>query len=98
MLRSDVLPAPFGPMIEINSPRSTASATSSTARTPPKCFETSDTVSCTLSEGVPLPFKLSDTLPPAFPHPPAAHVCTPLMAGMMQTHARYGNGYMTDRS
>src|SRR5579862_1697511 len=45
MLSSEVLPAPFGPMIEVRLPRRTASETSSTARTPPKCLETPETVS-----------------------------------------------------
>src|SRR5712671_6577062 len=40
MLRSEVLPAPFGPMIEAISPRRTEIDTSSTARTPPNRFET----------------------------------------------------------
>src|SRR6516164_7648534 len=70
MLRSEVLPAPFGPMIETRSPRATESVTLSTARTPPKCFDTSEIESC-VSLAAPLaPFKLSDKRPPAFPHPP----------------------------
>src|SRR5213595_3748944 len=40
MLSSEVLPAPFGPMIEAISPRRTEIDTSSTARTPPNRFET----------------------------------------------------------
>src|SRR3974377_1193448 len=69
MLRSEVLPAPFGPIIDISSPWRRDSDTLSTARTPPKCFDTSEMASC-VSLAVPLtPFKLSDTRPPAFPHP-----------------------------
>src|SRR3954454_20442393 len=40
MLRSEVLPAPFGPMTEVMPPRLTEIDTSSTARTPPNRFET----------------------------------------------------------
>src|SRR5437867_10371870 len=40
MFRSEVLPAPLGPMIEAIAPRSTATDTSSTARTPPNRFDT----------------------------------------------------------
>src|ERR1043166_9509807 len=46
MLSSVVLPAPFGPMIETISPCPTKTVTSSTARTPPKRFDTPDTASC----------------------------------------------------
>src|SRR5262245_48056727 len=45
MLRSEVLPAPFGPMIETRLPRPTESETPSTARTPPKCFDTPEMAS-----------------------------------------------------
>src|SRR5579862_4307925 len=40
MFKSEVLPAPFGPMTEAMSPCRTSSDTSSTARTPPKRFDT----------------------------------------------------------
>ena len=40
MFKSEVLPAPFGPMIEAIAPRWTAIETSSTARTPPNRFDT----------------------------------------------------------
>src|SRR3981189_352801 len=40
MLSSEVLPAPFGPMIEAISPRRTENDTSSTARTPPNRLDT----------------------------------------------------------
>src|SRR5262245_19666724 len=49
MLSSEVLPAPFGPMIEAMRPRSTATETSSTARTPPNRFDTPLTVRMTSS-------------------------------------------------
>src|SRR6476620_949072 len=39
-LTMEVLPAPFGPMIEKTSPRSTLKETSVSARTPPKRSET----------------------------------------------------------
>src|SRR6185503_3804028 len=47
MFRSEVLPAPFGPMIEAMAPRSTEIETSSTARTPPNRFDTPRTSSST---------------------------------------------------
>src|SRR6516165_1599216 len=71
MFSSEVLPAPFGPMIDISSPRRTDSDRLSTARTPPKCFDTSAMASCVAPAAALAPFKLSDTRPPAFPHPPA---------------------------
>src|SRR5204862_206611 len=40
MLSSEVLPAPFGPMIEAISPRRAENDTSSTARTPPNRLDT----------------------------------------------------------
>src|SRR5713226_3936163 len=40
MLTSVVLPAPFGPMIDMISPRRTESVTSPSARTPPKRLDT----------------------------------------------------------
>src|SRR5215471_3258218 len=40
MLRSEVFPAPLGPMTDTISPRRTAKDTSSTAHTPPKCLDT----------------------------------------------------------
>ncbi len=46
MLSSEVLPAPFGPMIETISPLPTAIVTSSTARTPPKCLFNPLAASC----------------------------------------------------
>src|SRR3954471_18744817 len=49
MLRSEVLPAPFGPIIEAISPRRTLIDTSSTARTPPNRFDTPVTARCTSS-------------------------------------------------
>src|ERR1700722_15144353 len=49
MLSSEVLPAPFGPMIEAMCPRRTESDTPSTARTPPNRFDASVTTSCTPS-------------------------------------------------
>src|SRR5215472_14653835 len=69
MLRSEVLPAPFGPMTETSPPRRTDSETVSTARTPPKCFETSEMTSCSAPETTAGAVRLPDTLPPAFPHP-----------------------------
>src|SRR5487761_1204976 len=45
MFKSEVLPAPFGPMIEMSSPPRTDRLTPATARTPPKCLETSETTS-----------------------------------------------------
>src|SRR6185437_16857728 len=44
MLTSDVLPAPFGPMIETIAPCGTATDTSRTAVTPPNFLETPSTV------------------------------------------------------
>src|SRR5436190_15071676 len=49
MLRREVLPAPFGPMIEAMAPRFTEIETSSTARTPPNRFDTPRTSSSTSS-------------------------------------------------
>src|SRR5205823_5100807 len=49
MLRSDVLPAPFGPMIEVMPPRRTEIDTPSTARTPPNRFDTPAAASRTSS-------------------------------------------------
>src|SRR5690348_10579071 len=46
MLRSEVLPAPLGPMTETTSPLRTAKDTSSTAQTPPKCLDTATAESC----------------------------------------------------
>src|SRR5271165_350485 len=92
MLRSEVFPAPFGPMTEINSPERTESVTVSTARTPPKCFETPVTTSCASPGETLPPFTSPDTMPPAFPRLPLARICAPLMAGMMQTQAAEGNG------
>src|SRR5262245_41212644 len=46
MLSSDVLPAPFGPMIAAICPRMTSMDTPSTARTPPKRFDALATVRC----------------------------------------------------
>src|SRR5262245_12792784 len=46
MLRSEVLPAPFGPMTERISPWRTSRLTSSTAVTPPNCLATPATRSC----------------------------------------------------
>src|SRR5215467_10303231 len=66
MLRSEVLPAPFGPMTEISSPERTESVTASTARTPPKCFDTPEMASCT--SFAEMPSISPDTMPPAFPH------------------------------
>ncbi len=51
MFSSDVLPAPFGPMIEAIAPRWTAIETSSTARTPPNRFETMRASSSTSDAG-----------------------------------------------
>src|SRR5271156_5526264 len=70
MLRSEVLPAPFGPMTEISSPERTESVTAPTALTPPKCFDTPEMASC-VSPGETPPFTSSDTMPPAFPRPSA---------------------------
>src|SRR5580700_1155280 len=50
MLRSEVLPAPFGPMIEAISPRRAENVTSSTARTPPNRLETAVAASRRSSE------------------------------------------------
>src|SRR5215468_6058152 len=71
MLRSEVLPAPLGPITEISSPERTDSVTASTARTPPKCFDTPEMASCTSFEETLLPFTSPDTMPPAFPRPSA---------------------------
>src|SRR5262249_45501696 len=46
MFSSEVLPAPLGPMTETISPRLTSSVTFSTARTPPKRFDTAVAASC----------------------------------------------------
>src|SRR5580704_12926409 len=88
MLRSEVLPAPFGPMTEISSPVRTESVTASTARTPPKCFDTPEMTSCA-SPGETSP---AFTSPPAFLALQLARICAPLMAGMMQTRVAEGNG------
>src|SRR3954447_25885827 len=88
MLRSEVLPAPFGPMTEISSPVRTESVTASTARTPPKCFDTPEMTSCVSPEETSPPF----TSPPAFPRPSATPQCVPLIAVMMQTRVAEGNG------
>src|SRR5271168_824277 len=73
MLSSEVLPAPFGPIIEVSPPRRTDSEISSTARTPPKCFETPETASSiSPPAGAPRPLTLPDTMPSAFPRLPAA--------------------------
>src|SRR5216683_7644826 len=50
MFRSEVLPAPLGPMIEAIAPRLTAIDTSSTARTPPNRFDTAVAASKMSSE------------------------------------------------
>src|SRR5215469_10507198 len=92
MLRSEVLPAPFGPMTEISSPGATVSVTASTARTPPKCFDTAEIASWASRDGTLPPFTSPDTIPPAFPSPSTARICAPLMAGMMQTQMTEGNG------
>src|SRR5438105_7519202 len=75
MLRVKGLPAPCGPITEISAPERTESVTASTARTPPKCFETPEMASCaSLGETSP-PFTSPDTIPPAFPRPSAgAHM------------------------
>src|SRR5215467_676086 len=69
MLSKEVLPAPFGPMIEISSPRPTERDTPSTARTPPKCFEMAEIASCS-SPGAAFSSFISCTKSLAFPHPP----------------------------
>src|SRR5205085_2196026 len=92
MLRSEVLPAPFGPMTEISSPERTESVTASTARTPPKCFDTPEMASCASAEESLPPFTPPDTVPSAFPRLPPARICAPLMAGMMQTRVAERNG------
>src|SRR5690348_6205366 len=75
MLRSEVLPAPFGPMTDISSPERTESVTPSTARTPPKCFDTPEMTSCASPGETPQPFTSPDTMAPAFPRPSAgAHM------------------------
>src|SRR5947207_695471 len=51
MLSSEVLPAPFGPMIEAISPRRTENDISSTARTPPNRFDTAVAASSSSSAG-----------------------------------------------
>src|SRR5438067_12631138 len=51
MLSSEVLPAPFGPIIEAISPRRTENDTSSTARTPPNRFDTAVAASSSSSAG-----------------------------------------------
>src|SRR6516164_3621172 len=83
MLRSEVLPAPLGPITEISSPERTDRVTASTARTPPKCFDTPEMASCASFE---------DTMPPAFPRPSAGPHMRATMAGMMQTRVAEGNG------
>src|SRR5215467_11167902 len=45
MFRSEVLPAPLGPMIDRMAPRGTSSDTSCTAVTPPNFFDTPATTS-----------------------------------------------------
>src|SRR5712672_2181836 len=50
MFKSEVLPAPLGPMMEAIAPRLTAIDTSSTARTPPNRFDTAVAASNVLSE------------------------------------------------
>ena len=50
MFKSEVLPAPLGPMIEAIAPRLSAIDTSSTARTPPNRFDTAVAASKTSSE------------------------------------------------
>src|SRR6516162_9105655 len=46
MFNSEVVPAQLGPMTETISPRVTSSVTFSTARTPPKRFDTAVAASC----------------------------------------------------
>src|SRR6516164_499207 len=92
MLRSEVLPAPLGPITEISSPERTDRVTPSTARTPPKCFDTPEMVSCVSFEEMLPPFTSPDTMPPAFPRPSAGPHMRATMAGMMQTRVAEGNG------
>src|SRR5216683_6978473 len=71
MLRSEVLPAPFGPMTETSPPRRTERVRLSTARTPPKCFDTPEMASWVSPDAPAATLKLPNTRPSAFPHPPA---------------------------
>jgi len=52
MLRSEVLPAPFGPMMERMRPLGMSTDTSSTAVTPPKCFDTPAIDNCAAEPAV----------------------------------------------
>src|SRR5208282_850920 len=88
MLSSEVLPAPFGPMTDTSPPRRTDNVMLSTARTPPKCFDTPEMVSCASAVET---FKFSDTRPPAFPPAHFIRSCRALMAGILLTHARECN-------
>src|SRR5258707_793553 len=91
MFRSDVLPAPLGPMIEAIAPRLTVIDTSSTARTPPNRFDTAVAAS-----------KISSEAPADAWVPPTAMLsassqkrhggsCAAVMAGMMRTQSRECN-------
>ena len=92
MLRSEVLPAPFGPMIEISSPcdrerdildRAHAAELLRDARDS-ELHLVREAASCRLIHRTRCRLHFL-TLPPA-------RICVPLMAGMMQTQVRYGNG------
>ena len=76
MFNSEVLPAPFGPMIEAIAPRWTAIETSSTARTPPNRFDTMRTSSSTSDAGIRIGFWRALTvaaMPSGFLPRPAAY-------------------------
>src|ERR1044071_1276232 len=90
MFRKEGLPAPFGPIIEVMPPRRTEIDTSSTARTPPKRFDTpaaaSRTPSCA-SVGPVAPRAMPLAL---LPKTMTAH-CSAVMAAMMLAQPRECN-------
>src|SRR5882672_1481596 len=86
MLSSEVLPAPFGPMIDRISPRRTMTETSSTARTPPNRFDTPEIASCTSVGAVPAPAIAWDTSIPT--SPPSTYCLCGLIGGHDAERAR----------
>ena len=92
MFSSEVLPAPFGPMIEAIAPRWTEIETSSTARTPPNRFDTLRTssrhVGCRI-RGIEFAGRALTVaaMPSGFLPRPAAYAAA-VMAAMMM--ARFG--------
>src|SRR5215813_496680 len=77
MFSSEVLPAPLGPMTETISPRLTSSVTSSTARTPPKRFDTAVAASCGAAAATAGPAEISMFM--GFPR----GLCIAVIADMM---------------